>query len=920
MAGQGTATPLDLARTLGDQFRGDVFWSPDAKIELGRPVPAVGAYTVGRFYRDAGTSEVRVDLNGVGGANDPPFVIRDAAAEIARFDSQNNAFLIGTAAHPGGSGRITVRHDVAATNIVSIQNSSTNSNAAAGIRMIAADFLTIGGGSVNFSSTFGAGNADAFVHASSNYNGIVYAVDKATGYHKFFAGGSSNPRLMIQDDENVVTQTKIFRHIGTATSGSSLVFWIDAGAATRSLATGECTDVLVDLNRTVTFQAGSIPATQRAVDFRTPTYTATGAGNITTAATVSIDGAPTIVGPLTATNTYALWVMSDDSRFDGPVTINAKLTVTGAIDPTSVLLSGGTALFYESNDGSTAPVSGAATGRLRYLNSGTGNWQVSMQGSTYANLAIAFGGSTANAWLQGGNSFGAAGVLGTTDANNLQIVVAGTKRAEWSTTSAGGLVLSPGAVSGGSATQFLYDTSNATHTGLTAESIDVNWSLGRTVTFAGGSAPATQRAYVITAPTYAASSSDTIANAATLAVSGAPVAGANMTLSNSYSVWVQGGNVRLDSPTVKNVVGMKLSPLSDSAAALAVSDATLNDYVVFDSTNQRMLLANGTGALPSMSFISDPDTGVYRAAADLIGFSANGSVVTTVGKWTTTVSAQAQTTGTSANLFYVNAQPVAHTNLAAETRDVYFNLNRTVTWAGGGTQSTQRAVAILRPTYAAAIAHTLTNAATVAIENAPAAGANMTLTNAYALWIQAGTTAFGGAMLLDAGATNSYWEAVDGSSAAVAPANRGRIRYNDTTKCFQISVDTGTYKCIVTGAAGAELFQFGRSVSVPPAGSLQLQSPGSSLAGFASHRAGTLTGASLSVNAADGTRTYKLSIRVNGVEQASLTLNTGNTTVVSSSLNVSISASDVLTTFLTLTAGVGASTFTESAAALEVKY
>jgi hypothetical protein len=69
----------------------------------------------------------------------------------------------------------------------------------------------------------------------------------------------------------------------------------------------------------------------------------------------------------------------------GGVTINGKLTVVGAIDPPSVLLSGGTALFYESNDGSTAPVSGAATGRLRY-NNGTAQWEASVQGGAYSAL------------------------------------------------------------------------------------------------------------------------------------------------------------------------------------------------------------------------------------------------------------------------------------------------------------------------------------------------------------------------------------------------------------------------------------------------------------------------------------------------------------------------------------------------------
>jgi hypothetical protein len=73
---------------------------------------------------------------------------------------------------------------------------------------------------------------------------------------------------------------------------------------------------------------------------------------------------------------------------NGPARIDGKLTVTGALDPTSLLLSdpaSGTELFIESNDGSTAPLSGAATGRQRYNNT-TGRWQQSAQGGAYRTI------------------------------------------------------------------------------------------------------------------------------------------------------------------------------------------------------------------------------------------------------------------------------------------------------------------------------------------------------------------------------------------------------------------------------------------------------------------------------------------------------------------------------------------------------
>jgi len=84
--------------------------------------------------------------------------------------------------------------------------------------------------------------------------------------------------------------------------------------------------------------------------------------------------------------------------------------------------------------------------------------------------------------------------------------------------------------------------------------------------------------------------------------------------------------------------------------------------------------------------------------------------------------------------------PAADTGTTASTEafDVNYDLSRTRTWATGAL-TTQRAVRIKPPTYAFVGASTITNAATVAIEGAPIAGTNATLTNAYSLWVQAGT-------------------------------------------------------------------------------------------------------------------------------------------------------------------------------------
>ena len=55
-----------------------------------------------------------------------------------------------------------------------------------------------------------------------------------------------------------------------------------------------------------------------------------------------------------------------------------------------------------------------------------------------------------------------------------------------------------------------------------------------------------QRFFRLTAPTMAFDGASTVTNAATLAISGAPVAGVNATLTNSYGLWVESGVSRFD--------------------------------------------------------------------------------------------------------------------------------------------------------------------------------------------------------------------------------------------------------------------------------------------------------------------------------------------------------------------------------------
>lgn len=160
--------------------------------------------------------------------------------------------------------------------------------------------------------------------------------------------------------------------------------------------------------------------------------------------------------------------------------------------------------------------------------------------------------------------------------------------------------------------------------------------------------------------------------------------------------------------------------------------------------------------------------------------------VTSTGQWT--VTAGANITPTTPEWTHTGG---AHTAVTASTEliDINYNLARTVQHATGAL-TTQRAFVIQAPTYSFVGASTITTAATLAITAAPTAGTNATITNAYALWVQAGKSVFvGGATTTDSTTSEAF-----GRSAS---AN------NDNSVAFGPSAVAGTHSVAVGVSATA---------------------------------------------------------------------------------------------------------------------
>jgi hypothetical protein len=176
-------------------------------------------------------------------------------------------------------------------------------------------------------------------------------------------------------------------------------------------------------------------------------------------------------------------------------------------------------------------------------------------------------------------------------------------------------------------------------------------------------------------------------------------------------------------PNVSSLM-VKFTPVASSVNYVNITNAIVN--------NAPIVAANGADANVNLR-LAGKGSGAVNPQSPLV-------ITPTVR------SGDAATTGALEIIGAANTAVTAET----EAPDVFFDLARTVTWAAGaGPLSDQRAVRITAPTYAgnAGTPLIITSAASFYINDAPTQGANMTLTNTYALWVDAGRVRFDGAVV-----------------------------------------------------------------------------------------------------------------------------------------------------------------------------
>jgi len=190
----------------------------------------------------------------------------------------------------------------------------------------------------------------------------------------------------------------------------------------------------------------------------------------------------------------------------------------------------------------------------------------------------------------------------------------------------------------------------------------VRFNLARTVQFATATL-STQRAIRIQAPTYAFVGASVLTTSATVAISGAPIAGTNATLSNAYALWIEGGQTRFDGVTRisdgdSTNPGLRFAIASGtgvysfgSAGSSGVAITAEGNWRITANTTTVDIRPAGSGSAtasftsssatfattvrlpagsqtaPAIQFADDDDGtggGLYRAGANFYGFSVNG--------------------------------------------------------------------------------------------------------------------------------------------------------------------------------------------------------------------------------------------------------------------------------------------------------
>lgn len=251
---------------------------------------------------------------------------------------------------------------------------------------------------------------------------------------------------------------------------------------------------------------------------------------------------------------------------------------------------------------------------------------------------------------------------------------------------------------------------------------------------------------------------------------------------------------------VETVVGSTNGKFGATLATYLVSNnpgVGFNYYIAAGATDKfGKGSVSGTNFCATVSLSTTTGKIVWQASNATGNADATATLVTTqtLDRFGQVVMPQiAQTTGSPTLLTLTAA---AHTTLTkANFNDALFDFSTTAQFAsGGGTVAEVDTFLIKARTYGAATnALTLTEAGTLVIDKAPVTGTNVTITNAYALWVKAGLAKFA--------ATVSALHFVGNSAAPTIAVGAGTELGTTPTAAVTTGTDAGGVITFTSGTA-----------------------------------------------------------------------------------------------------------------------
>ena len=155
----------------------------------------------------------------------------------------------------------------------------------------------------------------------------------------------------------------------------------------------------------------------------------------------------------------------------------------------------------------------------------------------------------------------------------------------------------------------------------------------------------------------------------------------------SGTLGIPDGAVGTPSLRFNNDAGTGIYSPGASQLGLAVGG---NDLLTFTASvarfHQNIYAVNGTNSLPSIAFYNDPDTGMYRAATNTIGFATSGTAQWRINS-SGSLSVEATNTNGIIRVGQGSSSSPAITNATDSNTGFFWSGNNDVIyWSGGGTQ------------------------------------------------------------------------------------------------------------------------------------------------------------------------------------------------------------------------------------------